>query len=292
MLVRLSVAVFSKNDTVKCCFPTPIGLILFFLEKFFCKTTPLFLFGKQFEIEGETGLLIQTKPQNNNPTLNPNPIFTMKNSKLIPALLLALASIFTLNAQEATPTFQDFLAQFPKATLPYTFNAEDLQSQLETRPAVKAARLDWAFYQFLPELERSASFSNKPVCPEPVAAFETKEYTAVLYNIARGFSRGTKTYSITVFSKNGQYLGTHFVAGVNPETLTVATIDEAMNASVNEYKVNWENNYRENGHIGNKVTGLTLVETATVELTTSGNPDKIEWSSLGVETSVGIAKIK
>lgn len=217
----------------------------------------------------------------------------MKNLKLIPALLLALASFVTLNAQDATPTFQDFLAQFPKATLPYTFKAEELQSQLENRAAVKTARLGWEYYQFLPELERSASFSNMPVCPEPVAAFETKEFTAVLYNIARGFNRGTKTYSISVFNKQGEYLGTHFVAGVNPETLTVATINETLIASVNEYKVNWENNYRENGHIGNKVTGLTLVETATVELTAAGNPDQIEWTSRGMNTtSADIAKIK
>lgn len=216
----------------------------------------------------------------------------MKNSKLIPALLLAIASFVTLNAQDATPTFQDFLAQFPKAALPYTFNAEDLQAQLEIRPAAKVARLGWEYYQFLPELERSASYSNMPVCPEPVAAFETKEYHAVLYNIARGFSRGTKTYSISVFTKKGEYVGTHFVAGVNPETLTVATISESLNAKVNEYKVTWENNYRENGHIGNKVSGLTLVENATIVLTTTGNPDRIEWTSRGINTSADVAKIK
>ena len=216
----------------------------------------------------------------------------MKNSKLIPALLLALASIVTLNAQDTTPTFQEFLAQFPKASLPFTFNAEDLQGQLETRSAAKVARLGWEFYQFLPELERSASFSNMPVCPEPVAAFETEEYTAALYNVARGLSRGTKTYSISVFSKDGEYVGTHFVAGVNPETMTVATINETLNASVQQYKVNWEKNYRENGHIGNKVTGLTLVETLSVELTSSGNPDQIEWTSRGMNTSADIAKIK
>ncbi len=216
----------------------------------------------------------------------------MKNSKLIPALLLALASIVTMNAQDTTPTFQEFLAQFPKASLPFTFNAEDLQGQLETRSAAKVARLGWEFYQFLPELERSASYSNMPVCPEPVAAFETEEYTAVLYNVARGLSRGTKTYSISVFSKDGEYVGTHFVAGVNPETMTVATINETLNASVQQYKVNWEKNYRENGHIGNKVTGLTLVETLSVELTSSGNPDQIEWTSRGMNTSADIAKIK
>ncbi|MFN0214077.1 MAG: hypothetical protein ACKVT2_07460 [Saprospiraceae bacterium] len=216
----------------------------------------------------------------------------MKNFKLIPVLLLAFASVLNLKAQDATPSFQEFLAQFPKASLPYTFNAEDLQGQLEARKATKSAHLGWEFYQFLPELERSASYSNMPVCPEPVASFQTEEYTAVLYNIARGFSRGTKTYSISVFSKQGDYLGTHFIAGVNPETLTVATIDEALNASVKEYKVNWENDYRENGYIGNKVTGLTLVVSATIELTTAGNPDQIQWTSRGIDTSNNIAKIK
>ncbi|MBL7808697.1 MAG: hypothetical protein JNN28_12830 [Saprospiraceae bacterium] len=209
----------------------------------------------------------------------------MKNAKLIPALLLALASFVTLNAQDATPTFQQFLAQFPKAALPYTFNAQDLQSQLETRPATKAARLGWEYYQFLPELERSAAYSNMPVCPEPVASFETKEYTAVLYNLARGLSRGAKTYSISVFTKDGTHVGTHFVAGVNPETLTVATIDETLRASVTEYQVNWENNYRDNGHIGNKVTGLTLLISTTLELTSVGNPDQLSWTSTDMGSS-------
>ncbi|MDO8970407.1 MAG: hypothetical protein Q7U74_06950 [Saprospiraceae bacterium] len=216
----------------------------------------------------------------------------MKNFKLIPTLLLALASIVNLNAQDATPTFQEFLAQFPKATLPFSFDAQELQVQLEARPATKSARLGWEYYQFLPELERSASYSNMPVCPEPVAAFETAEYTAVLYNIARGFSRGTKSYSISVFSKQGEYIGTHFVAGVNPETLTVATINETLVASVNEYKVNWANNYRESGYIGNKVTGLTLIESTTLELTSAGNPDHIQWSSRSMDTSADLAKIK
>jgi len=216
----------------------------------------------------------------------------MKNLKLIPALLLALASIVTLNAQDATPTFQDFLAQFPKATLPYAFDAQDLQGQLESRPASKAARLSWEYYQFLPELERSASYSNMPVCPEPVAAFETKEYTAVLYNIARGLSRGTKTYSISVFTKNGEYVSTHFVAGVNPETLTVAAISENLSANVYGYKVNWASNYSDHGRIGNKVTGLTLIEATTLDLTTPGNPDQILFASRDMNISADLAKIK
>jgi hypothetical protein len=216
----------------------------------------------------------------------------MKNLKLIPALLLAAASILNLNAQDAAPTFQDFLAQFPKATLPFTFASDDLQGQFETRNAAKSARLGWEYYGFLPELERSAAYSNMPVCPEPVAAFETEEYTAVLYNIARGLSRGAKTYSISVFTKNGGYIGTHFVAGVNPETLTAATISEQLIANVTEYQVNWEKDYRENGRTGNKVTGLTLLETATIQLATAGNPDQVEWTARGTNNSADLAKMK
>ncbi len=210
----------------------------------------------------------------------------MKYLKLIPALLLALASIVTLNAQDATPTFQDFLAQFPKASLPYSFSAQDLQSQIEARPATKSAHLGWEFYQFLPELERSASFSNKPVCPEPVAVFETKEYTAVLYNIARGLSVGTKSYSISVFTKTGEYIGTNFVAGVNAETLTTASINENLTASVAEFKINWENNFQQKGCSNNKVTSLTLITSLIVDLTHPGNPDELEWASVGMDMNL------
>ena len=216
----------------------------------------------------------------------------MKNIKLIPALLLALASFVTLNAQETKPTFQQFLAQFPKAELPYTFSAQTLQTQLETRPATKAARMDWDFYQFLPELERSAAFSSMPVHPEPVAAFETEKYHAVVYNLARGLARGNKTYSITVFTKEGEYVGTHFVAGVTPDVLTAVTIDQSLIANVIEYKISWAKDYRDNGRIGNAVTGLTLVETGKFALATPGNPDQIQWSNRMATNNSTLAEMK
>jgi len=194
-------------------------------------------------------------------------------------IILAIASLFALNLNGQTPTFQDFLKQFPAATLPFSFNAQDLQGTLETRPVAKAKRLSWEFYQFLPELERSAEFSSMPVYPEPVASFETKEYYAVLYNLARGLSRGTKTYSISIFTKEGTYISTHFVAGVNAHNLTAATINEQLNASVKEFKINWAMDFRATGFDGNKVTGLTLQDMQTLELTAPGNPDQIEWAS-------------
>lgn len=220
----------------------------------------------------------------------------MKLTTAIPTILLALVSLFAtnVNAQDTT-TFQDFLAQFPAASLPYDFSTEELQSQLQTRTAAKAKRLGWEFYQFLPELERSAQFSSMPVYPEPVAKFETEDNIAVLYNIARGLSRGTKTYSITIFDKQGNYVGTHYVAGVNPNALTVATIAENLSADVKEYKVNWANDYRTFGAQNNQVLNLELTESQSLDLVAPGNPDQIEWSNHITpqqDTTADLAKMK
>lgn len=209
----------------------------------------------------------------NQPSTDPN----MKLSFSIATLFFFVCTTISVNAQ--TPSFRDFLNQFPTATLPYSFNAQEMQVQLESGVATKTSALSWEFYEFLPELERSAQFSSMPVRPEPVASFETKEYFAVLYNIARGLTHGTKTYSISVFDKKGNYIGTHFVAGSNPSMLTAATIDENLTASVKEFKINWANDLRATGVKGNKVTGLTLLDMTTIELTTEGNPDQIEWTN-------------
>lgn len=218
----------------------------------------------------------------------------MKNLKVIPAIFLVLLSIAHLHAQE--PTFQDFLGQFPIATLPYTFDATELQDQIETRVTPKVPHLDWEYYQFLPELERSAQFSSKPVHPEPVAVFETGDFYAVLYNVARGLTRGTKTYSISVFEKDGTYVGTHFVAGVDTQHLTVATIDTDLKAQVLDYNINWENGFQYKGISNNKISELILRETQMLELTAPGNPDPVEWTATMTpreeEMSADIAKSK
>lgn len=209
----------------------------------------------------------------------------MKNTKLIPALLLALASIINLNAQEARPSFESFVAQFPSATLPFSINAQDLQNQLESRSASKTARLGWEYYDYLPELERSAAYSSMPVHPQPIAAFHTEKYTAVLYNLARGLARGNRSYSISVYTNDGHYVGTHFIAGVSPDSLTAVTIDEELNADVHEYKIAWALDYRENGPIGNQISSVNLTGTGKFTLLTAGNPDQLVLSNMTASNS-------
>ncbi len=195
----------------------------------------------------------------------------MKNLAIIPAFILALALSLTSNAQEIeTPTFGEFIAQFPKTSLPYAFDAQVLAA----KPAAKANRLDWQFYQFLPELEHSAQFSNMPVYPEPVAAFETKEYIAVLYNVARGAGKNSKNYTISVFDHAGNHIATNFVAGINNKALTIATINANLKAEVKAIPM----------HEG----GLDINEAAAqqLDLTAPGNPDQLDWSAVSAKSNV------
>ena len=195
----------------------------------------------------------------------------MKNSILIPTLILVFTSLFTMNGNAQTPSFQDFLAQFPSAALPYSLDVQSLQAKVTgTAATEKAKRMGWEYYEFLPELERSAEFSGMPVHPEPVAKFENDQYYAVLYNIARGFSKGAKTYSISLFDKQGAYVSTHFVAGVNANEITAVMIDDQMKATVSLFRAN---------------AGTNLVPRATqsFNLFLEGNPDQVEWTVARVQ---------
>jgi len=208
----------------------------------------------------------------------------MKSIFLIPVFLVTVVSLTVGQATSVTtsndePTFQEFLAQFPKASLPYSFDAEVLQNQLENRTAApKATRLAWDYYHFLPMLEESARYSCMPVYPEPVAAFETAENYAVLYNTGRMFTKNLKSYHIAVFDKAGNHLATNFVAGVNPGTLTVATIDENLRATVQAYMLNWAKDYNENGLDGNSINSMTSAGRQVMLLTTGGMVEQVNWA--------------
>ncbi|HMX41051.1 MAG TPA: hypothetical protein PKD78_12010 [Saprospiraceae bacterium] len=218
----------------------------------------------------------------------------MKNIILIPALLLAFVSGFSTNAtaqDSDSADFAQFLAQFPQASLPYTFTADELKAQVESNTATKTKRLGWQYYQFLPELERSAEYSNMPVYPEPVAAFETQDYYAVLYNIARGTGKGAKTYTLSLFDRAGNHIATNFVAGADTKTLTTSTINTELKADVQEYKVIWTLDLLENGREGNSIKALETKAQQVIDLTLPGNPDLIEWSvkTSNTDTSSTIA---
>lgn len=210
----------------------------------------------------------------------------MKSIFFIPVFFFTLVSLFATttntvnNDNGSEPTFQDFLAQFPKANLPYAFEADDMQAQLENRTAApKGARLAWEFYQFLPMLEESARLNRMPVYPEAVAAFETQEYYAVLYNTGRAFTKNLKSYHVSVFDKAGNHLSTHFVAGANAETITEAIIDEALNADVQAYQINWAKEYRKGANDGNAIIGLTPAGRQNIALTTGNAVEQVRWAS-------------
>jgi hypothetical protein len=187
---------------------------------------------------------------------------------------LFLLGVVAFSVAQA-PDFRQFLNQFPKASLPYNLGCEALTAQIEkTGVPGKTARLSWKYFDFLPELERSAQFSSMPVQPEPVASFETKKYYAVLYNIARGNSRNSKTYTISVYDKRGNYIGSHFIAGVNKNNLTAATIDATLNVEVHAFQIQWSE--KQSG--ATQITDLRKTDSTRFALNTEGNPDQIEWN--------------
>jgi len=168
---------------------------------------------------------------------------------------------FALNLNAQAPSFQDFLGQFKKASLPFAICTEDLQAQAASRN--RAERLSWEYYQFLPELERSAQYSNMPVHPEPVAVFETENNYAFLCNIARGLGKGAKSYCVVVYDRYGNYIATNFVAGINASTLTSVTIDNELMAAIEELD-----------------RATMLQGSQVIDLTAPGNPDMLDWSGI------------
>lgn len=209
----------------------------------------------------------------------------MKSIFLIPVFFLLLIHTISANSSSLAthgdePTFQDFLAQFPKASLPYSFEAEQLQAELGNSAArSKANRLGWEYYHFLPMLEEIASINRMPVYPEPVAAFETRQFYAVLYNTGRQYTNNLKSYHISVFDKVGNHIATHFVAGANAELITEATILENLTAEVQSYLVNWAKPYQKGANDGNIIVSLTPAGRQMVSLTEGNVVEQVRWAS-------------
>ncbi len=207
----------------------------------------------------------------------------MKSIFLIPVLFFTLfmsAAYAGAPMHGEEPTFQEFLAQFPKASLPYRFDAQQLQEALLSSTGRSNARLlDWEYYSFLPMLEEIARINHMPVHPEPIAAFETEQFYAVLYNTGRLYTKNVKSYHISVFDKAGNHLATHFVAGANAETITEATITENLIADIQTYQVNWAKTYQKGANDGNTVVGLTPAGRQTISLLSGNTLEQVQWAA-------------
>ncbi len=203
------------------------------------------------------------------------------------AFIVFATCFIALATSAQAVTFESFLKQFPKATLPFTLGEDVLRGQLEQRaaslPLEKAKPLAWEFYEFIPTLEDDARENRMPVYPEPVAAFETEQYHAVIYNTGRVFARQYKTYNIAVFDKSGKFVATRSIAGVNPTALATATIDTNLNVTIKEYSVNWAKDYLTNGIEGNNITGLIEVGTRTVDAKVANKATGDDWKNQPVK---------
>lgn len=190
--------------------------------------------------------------------------------------LLAVASFIlqTASAQTAADpaAFEQFLQQFPKAQLPCVIGTTELSAQLEQRAQgvapVKASFLSADSYDFLPDLERSAETTQIPAHPQPVARFETATHHAVVYNVSRSAAKQYRALYVAVYDKQGNYVSTTLVAGVNPNALVSAVIDEQLHVKIQEFRVEWAKDPKA-GIVGNQLTGLTPMNTQGFDLTSA-----------------------
>jgi len=200
------------------------------------------------------------------------------------AALAATALFFSSFSKRATQplvvgdaTFQDFLKQFPSEKLPFALDEKMLQARLElevTRynnpdnySAPKRQRLSWEYFKFLPDLREASRFSRNPLTAEPVAAFQTEQFHAVIYLAGRGFSRNYGTYHVSVFDKKGKHIATNVAGSVSPNTLGSFKLEKNLALISQSWQVNWEKDYGKHGMEDNKIVSLISLETTSLDAT-------------------------
>ena len=232
-----------------------------------------------------------TKDQIN--TLKPS---AMKKTTFLLGLILAATALLTAfsvkNAFRNDPevAFEEFLQQFPAQQLPYSLDEKSLRVRLDhyvsiynnTAPDqqyLQTERLDWKYYQFLPDLETEANFSRFPTQAEPVSMFATTDNGAFLYATSRRFSSGYATYYLSVFDKKGHPISSNIVGKVMPETIVSAAISASLQAELKTWRIEWKKDYGEAGLKGNKIKGLSYVESNRIDLTKptpKGDPNRFK----------------
>ncbi len=196
---------------------------------------------------------------------------------------LLLVSLFAHSVSAQSVSFEEFLSQFPKASLPYSLSQEALRSQLEQRagnqPVERPKLLEWQYYEFLPALEEDARTNRMPVYPEPVVALENETHHAVIYNTGRNFARQYKTYNIAVFDKKGKLIATRCIGGVNPVMLATAHVSKDFIITIEEFSINWAKNYSTHGIEGNSIQSLTRLSTRIVNATAAVSNAEENWKN-------------
>lgn len=182
----------------------------------------------------------------------------MKKAIFFFAFIFCLQNI---NAQEST--FQDFLTKFPDSTLPYGIGAHTVRDLVYQK---KATILAWEFYKFLPLIESSAQFFSMPVHPEPLLKFETDSNFILLYNLKIGAKINQTHYVVSVFTKKGKHIASHFIGGANYTEVVSFTIDEKLNAACSLFYVSDEGK-------------LKPQDMQVIDLTKKGNPNQLFWEA-------------
>lgn len=212
----------------------------------------------------------------------------MKKTSIFLGITLSAVALLTAFSNKKTPlldpepTFEEFLGQFPKKSLPYSLDEKSLKSKLEkfvdqvNHPRKEtyngqAKRLEWPYYRFLPDLQNEASFSRLPVQAEALAMFAAGDKVAVVYSTSRSLHFGYATYYLSLFDEKGRQISSNVIGKVMPETILSANISKSLQAELKSWHIDWQKPYEDNGLDGNRITGLTFMESSRLDLNVPTN---------------------
>jgi len=187
-------------------------------------------------------------------------------------------AVRTIPEHQPGDAFKEFLAQFKPATLPYSISSKKLQEQMtsalnetNSKRSKKIGRMEDP-EGFLP-YDRMSMISRVPTYREPEVQLATADHHVVIYSISRGFSRPYKTYVAVVFDQKGTALASHRIAEISHDFLAAATIDANLQATVQTYRIHWEEDQEEPDG-DRRVSGLTPETSKVFDLSQPDEDDE------------------
>lgn len=200
-------------------------------------------------------------------------------STLIVALILVSAAAFSPidrfypGSSNRTETFRTFLEQFPLVSLPYALTKRQMMQEKPVAPKTRSTSSTVKDpEQFIPKVYNEW-ISRNPVYKYPEARMETAGYVVVICKTSQGFRRGCY-YEAIVFDHNGRFVSRNFIAGKGAE-IKAMTLEADLRATICVYQIKWKETDVHEKPSG-KITGLTLQNTYTVDLTKPTAPDGSE----------------
>lgn len=161
---------------------------------------------------------------------------------LVLVFMAATNITFAPNKVESKAKFSELLAAFPKGSLPYAININQVKTFLYQDESdninVLSPAIPRNVASLLPGTE-SEKFSRMPTVTTPFRAIETPDKYILVYHYGyMGF--GVGKFLVAAFDKKGKLIKEDFLAELDGENPIAGQIDADFKITRVTYKVTWD----------------------------------------------------